>query len=161
MEGDANDAERPGVLSKKLYFDGVASNGSTTVQGGGSSAADKNDDKITVQLVPAPGSKLAIDDSIGSAIPSSVAAKSLLGPWQALDTTLQPLQPFASISTLEAALAYTAALSKMGSIAGTNGGRQPLKEESVIVQVPKPVTGVLSASSSHVRMRLNAILDNL
>lgn len=101
--------------------------------------------------MPALLNTLAVDESLGCALCSS-DAEPLLGPWQALDTTMQPLQPFASISTLEAALAYTAALSKVGSSAGS---------QQVMGQAPREVSGALSASSTHVRMRLHAILDNL
>ena len=149
-------AQQPGLLAKKLQFDTVATNSSNRVDGGADIAAGINNSSggrsMSELHVPALVSPYTPVRPPACTLGSS-AAEPLLGPWRALDTTLQPLQPFASISTLEAALAYTASLSKV-SVDGT--AARPLARQG-----PKAVPGALAASSSHVRMRLNAILDNL
>ena len=152
---DAHVAQQPGLLAKKLEFDTVASESSNRASGGADITAGNSISgvrSLSELRMPALVSALATVRPSACALGTS-AAEPLLGPWQALDTTLQPLQPFASISTLEAALAYTAALSKV-SIAGTAA-------RTVGRQSPSAVPSALAASSSHVRMRLNAILDNL
>ena len=153
---DAPDARQPGLLAKKLQFDTVASSSSNRASGGADIAAGINrnscDRSISEPHLPASVSAFAAVRPFACALGTS-AAQPLLGPWRALDTTLQPLQPFASISSLEAALAYTASLSKVST---TGTAALPLSRQG-----PKAVSGALAASSSHVRMRLNAILDNL
>ena len=130
---------------KKQRCDGFAAK----LESGPSQAgAGPQSSRPELDIWPAAAEAPPVSRGAGSGL-NPKALEPLLGPWQELDTGLAP---FASnISTFDSAMA---ASSKQGG----NGVAGARLEQG---HTPKPCAEDASASSSHVRMRLHALLDNL